>query len=50
LRRQQVSAAEAIIADHVTEFFDSISRDVDRMSQTAEDASLGENPLRASEL
>src|SRR6266536_2099942 len=27
LRRQQVAAAEAIIADHVTEFFDSISRE-----------------------
>ena len=26
LRRQQIAAAEAIIADHVTEFVDSISR------------------------
>jgi glutamyl-tRNA reductase len=50
LRRQQVTAAEAIIADHVTEFFDSISRGLGRMSQTTEHASLGENPLRASEL
>jgi len=50
LRRQQVTAAEAIIADHVTEFFDSISRGLGRMSQTAEHASLGENPLRVSEL
>jgi glutamyl-tRNA reductase len=50
LRRQQVAAAEAIIADHVTEFVDSISRGLGRMSQTAEPASLGENPLRASEL
>jgi glutamyl-tRNA reductase len=49
LRRQQVTAAEAIIADHVTEFFDSISRGSGRMSQ-AEHASLSENPLRASEL
>jgi glutamyl-tRNA reductase len=50
LRRQQVAAAEAIIADHVTEFVDSISRALGRASQTAEHAPLGENPLRASEL
>jgi glutamyl-tRNA reductase len=50
LRRQQVAAAEAIIADHVTEFFDSISRGLNRPSQTTEHSSLGENPLRASEL
>src|SRR6266581_3468022 len=50
LRRQQVAAAEAIIADHVTEFFDSISRGLNRLSQTAEHSSLGENPLPASEL
>ena len=50
LRRQQVAAAEAIIADHVTEFFDSISRGLNRLSQAAEHSSLGENPLRALEL
>ena len=50
LRRQHVAAAEAIIADHVTEFFDSISRGLNRLSQAAEHSSLGENPLRASEL
>src|SRR5881409_1390245 len=50
LRRQQVAAAEGIIADHVTEFFDSISRGLNRLSQAAEHPSLGENPLRASEL
>ena len=50
LRRQQVAAAEAIIADHVTEFFDSISRGLNRLSQAAEHSSLAENPLRASEL
>ena len=50
LRRQQVAAAEAIIADHVTEFVDSISRGLNRISQTAEHPPLGENPLRASEL
>jgi glutamyl-tRNA reductase len=50
LRRQQVAAAEAIIADHVTEFIDSIARGSSRVSQTAEHPSLGENSLRASEL
>jgi len=50
LRRQQVAAAEAIIAEHVADFIDSISRGLNRPSQTAEHPSLGENPLRASEL
>jgi glutamyl-tRNA reductase len=50
LRRQQVAAAEAIIAEHVADFVDSISRALNRPSQTAEHPSLGENPLRASEL
>jgi len=50
LRRQQVAAAEAIIADHVTDFFGSISRGLNRLSHAAEHSSLSENPLRASEL
>jgi glutamyl-tRNA reductase len=50
LRRQQVAAAEAIIADHVTEFVDSISRGLNRASQPPGHSSLGENPLHASEL
>ena len=50
LRRQQVAAAEAIIADHVAEFVDSISRGLGRISQTTEHSALGENPLRTSEL
>jgi glutamyl-tRNA reductase len=50
LRRQQVAAAEEIIGDHVTEFVDSISRGLNRPSQMAEHSTLGENPLRASEL
>ena len=50
LRRQQVAAAEAIIADHVTEFVDSISRGLARTSHIAGQASIGENPLRASQL
>jgi glutamyl-tRNA reductase len=35
LRRRQVAAAEAIIADHVTDFFNSISRGLNRLSQAA---------------
>jgi glutamyl-tRNA reductase len=50
LRRQQVATAEAIIADHVTEFVDSISRGVNRSSQAPEHSSVGETPLPASEL
>src|SRR5262252_2694391 len=41
LRQQQVAAAEAIIADHVTEFVDSISRGLNRLSQPAAHSSLG---------
>ena len=50
LRRKQIAAAEGIIAEHVADFVDSISRGLNRLSQTAEHPSLGENPLRASEL
>jgi glutamyl-tRNA reductase len=50
LRRQQVAAAEAIIADHVTEFVDAISRGLNGAAQAPEHSSLGENSLRASEL
>ncbi len=50
LRRQQVAAAEAIIADHVTDFIDSIPRGLSRISQTVEHPSLGETSLRTSEL
>jgi glutamyl-tRNA reductase len=50
LRRQQVAAAEVIVAEHVTEFVDSISRAFHPAPQTAEHASLGKNSLRTSEL
>ena len=49
LRRQRVAAAEAIIAEHVTDFVDSISRGLSRASQSTEHPSLGDS-LRASEL
>jgi glutamyl-tRNA reductase len=50
LRRQQIAAAEAIIAEHVADFFDSISQGLNRPPQTTERPSLGENSLRAWEL
>jgi glutamyl-tRNA reductase len=50
LRREQVAAAEAIIAEHVTDFVDFISQGLNPASQTAKPPSLGENSLRASEL
>ena len=50
LRRQQVAAAEAIIAEHVADFVDSISRGLSRSLQTAEHPPLGKNPMRAPQL
>jgi glutamyl-tRNA reductase len=50
LRREQVAAAEAIIAEHVTDFVDFISRGLKPALQTGKPPSLGENSLRASEL
>jgi glutamyl-tRNA reductase len=50
LRRQQVAAAETIIADHVTDLLHSISRGLNRVSRITEHPALGENPLRASDL
>ena len=50
LRREQVAAAEAIIAEHVTDFVDFISRGLNPALQTGKPSSLGENSLRTSEL
>ncbi len=50
LRRQQVAAAEAIIADHVTEFVDSIPRGLNRASKITDHPTLSQDSLRASEL
>jgi len=47
LRRQQIAAAEAIIAEHVADFVEASSS---RALQTSEDPSLGENSLRPSAL
>ena len=50
LRRQQVAAAEAIIAEHVADFGDSISRGLTRVAPDAEHPSVADGSLRASEL
>jgi glutamyl-tRNA reductase len=50
LRRQQVAAAEAIIAEHVADFASSISRRFNWSSRTPDHASVGENSMRVSEL
>jgi hypothetical protein len=50
VRRQQVAAAESIIAEHVADFVDSISRGLHPAPQTAELSSLAKNSLRASEM
>ncbi len=50
LRRQQVVAAEAIIAEHVTDFVDSLSRGLNDAARKTEHPLPGENSLRAPEL
>src|SRR4029077_9096223 len=50
LRRQQVAAAEAIIAEHVADFVSSISRGLNWSSRTSDHPSVSENSLRVSEL
>ena len=49
LRRQQVAAAEAIIVQHVADFGAKISLGPS-WEASAEHPSIGESPLRASEL
>src|SRR5438034_5213158 len=50
LRRQQTAAAEAIIAEHVADFVDSISRGLKRASRTPEHTSVADSSLRTSGL
>jgi glutamyl-tRNA reductase len=50
MRRQQVAAAEAIIAEHVADFVDLISRGLHNAARSSEHPAIGENSLRASEL
>jgi glutamyl-tRNA reductase len=50
LRRQQIAAAEEIIAEHVAEFGNSISCGLNRVAQSAGHPSVPDSSLRASEL
>jgi glutamyl-tRNA reductase len=50
LRRQQIAAAEEIIAEHVADFGNSISRGLNCVTRAAEDPSVADGSLRASEL
>jgi glutamyl-tRNA reductase len=50
LRRQQIAAAEAIIAEHVADFVDSMLRGLNRTSQPSEHPPVGDSSLRTSEL
>jgi glutamyl-tRNA reductase len=48
LRRQQIMAAEEIIAAHVADFRETLARSFSRSSEGAEHSSLGETRVRAS--
>ena len=50
MRRQQIAAAEEIIARHVAEFGESFSRGIYRAIRSADHPPVGEAPLRASDL
>lgn len=50
IRRQQIAAAEAIIAEHVTDFLEKLSHELNRTSLTAEHPSVTNSSLRASHL
>jgi glutamyl-tRNA reductase len=50
LRRQQIAAAEEIIAEHVANFGDSISRGLNSVERSAEHPPVADGSLRASEL
>jgi len=50
MRREQIAAAEEIIAEHVAEFAESIARGLSRVVSVAEQPTVGEHTLRVSEL
>jgi glutamyl-tRNA reductase len=50
MRREQIAAAEEIIAQHVAEFVESIARGLSRAAQTPEHPTVNEGSLRVSEL
>jgi glutamyl-tRNA reductase len=50
LRRQQIAAAEAIIAGHVADFWESVECGTARRCADSTHPAMSENPVRASEL
>jgi glutamyl-tRNA reductase len=50
VRRQQVASAEAIIAEHVSDFLENVSREINCTSRVAEHSPVTDNSLRASQL
>jgi glutamyl-tRNA reductase len=50
LRRQQIAAAEAIIAEHVADFWESVECGTARRCADLSHSAMSESPLRASEL
>jgi glutamyl-tRNA reductase len=50
VRRQQVASAEAIIAEHVSDFLENVSRELNCTSRVAEHSPVTDNSLRASQL
>jgi hypothetical protein len=50
LRRQQVAAAESIIAEHVLSFKETLERGVNWRASRATHPNIAEHPLRPSEL
>jgi len=49
MRREQIAAAEEIIAEHVAEFGEAILRGLNPPAQTSEHPAVGESSLRPSE-
>jgi glutamyl-tRNA reductase len=50
LRRQQIAAAEAIIAEHVADFWESVECGPSRRCADSTHSAISESPVRASEL
>jgi glutamyl-tRNA reductase len=50
VRRQQIASAEAIIAEHVTDFFEKVVRELSHASPMTGHPPVADGSLRASEL
>jgi glutamyl-tRNA reductase len=50
VRRQQIASAEAIIAEHVADFLEKISYELNRVSRITGHPSVADSSLHASQL